>query len=139
MPIDEPALRREGFTEGTEITLGDGQEWTFPRPWIRLFPVLDPATGKTTVSGGKGFGPEHAAKLVRYLDLDADEEGEALERLTLRFEMAAALLLKNYDLSPGDIADLLVLDESRPETCEAWGEIDRVLMGFEAPKPSAAG
>ena len=38
LPLDVPSLKRPDFTPGREITLADGQKWTFPLPVIELVP-----------------------------------------------------------------------------------------------------
>ena len=38
MPLDEKSLRKPGFSEGHQVILADGQEWTLPKPRIRFKP-----------------------------------------------------------------------------------------------------
>lgn len=129
---NETALRREGFTEGYKVTLADGQEWTLPKPKIRFKPKL--VDGKVEVGGGPSFGPEFDPQLdVLFGVVDA----EPIERLRVKFEMAVRLLGANYDLTPDDFAELIVLEPDDPASDERWEQLTRAIMGI-APKPSPA-
>ncbi|MGO9598125.1 MAG: hypothetical protein ACLP7Q_09045 [Isosphaeraceae bacterium] len=131
---DERTARRSGFTEGPRIVLGDGQEWAFPRSWLRLYPVRG-ADGAFALGGGPGYGADHDDLVDRLMETPAfDTE----TRLTLQFEMAARLLLHNYELSDRDLRRLLAIDLADPN-CEArWAAINQVLLG-SPPKASADG
>ncbi len=132
--LDERALRRSGFREGPRIVLGDGQEWTFPRPWLRLFPVRA-ADGRLTVGSGPGYGAEYHDLVDQFVDCDPED---VTSRLGLQFQMAACLLERNYELGDGDLRRLLAIDLADP-ACEArWAQINQVLMA-RSPKPLADG
>ncbi len=132
--LDERALRQPGFTEGTKIILGDGQEWTFPKPWLRLYPVRG-ADGQLTVGGGLSHGWDYDDLVDRLVDCDpADTAG----RLALQFQMAAELLCRNYHLADPDLRTLLVIDVADPACEVRWAAINQVLLG-RPPKPSADG
>jgi hypothetical protein len=129
--LDEVALRRPEFTEGCKVTLWDGQEWTFPKPKIRLYPVLKP--DKTIeVGGGATFGPE-SEKLLEVLlgGADSDEWG----RIKARLEMATRLLLSNYELTADDLTTLIVI-ENTDESNAIWENLNPVLSG-SFPKASS--
>jgi len=132
--LDEASLRRPDFSEGHRVVLGDGQAWTLPRPWLRLYPVRDP-NGQITVGGGVGFGTEFEALVD---DLTASDPDDLAGRLAIQFRMAALLLTRNYHLTDRDLRELLVVDASDPKCRERWSEINQVLMG-KPPKPSADG
>src|SRR5438046_562568 len=70
--LDEHSMRRAEFTEGPRIELGDGQEWTFPRPWLRLYPVRA-LGGGLTVGGGFGYGADHDDLVDRLIDCDSND------------------------------------------------------------------
>jgi len=131
---DERTLRRPGFTEGPRVVLGDGKEWTLPRPTLRLFPARD-ADGRIGVGGGPSFGAEYEALMD---DLAACDPADATARLTVQFRMAALLLSRNYELSDRDLRELLVVDAEDPECRERWRAINRAMTG-RSPKPSADG
>ena len=132
--LDEQRLRGPTFSDGPRISLGDGQAWTFPRPWLRLYPVRS-TDGCFTVGGELGYGPEYAEMMDQLVDCDlADTAG----RLGLQFQMAAHLLLQNYDLTDRDFRRLLAIDAADPSCEPRWNQINQVLMG-RAPKPSADG
>lgn len=134
--LDEKALRKPEFTEGFRIVLADGQSWSFPEAVFRLFPVVDPS-GTVSVGGRRSYGKDHDQIIDALM---GGEDVEEFERLRLRFSAAVSLISRNYDLTPEDMASLLVLDRSRPETIEAWAKIDRIILGLppeddDPPKP----
>jgi hypothetical protein len=64
-------------------------------------------------------------------------EVEAIERLRVKFEMAVRLLGANYDLTPDDFGELIVIEPDDPSSDERWEQLTRAVMGI-APKPSPA-
>ena len=133
-PLDERSLRRPGFTEGTSVVLGDGQAWTFPRPWLRLYPVRRP-DGSIAVGGGLGFDADYDELADR---LAAGESDDPLQRLELQFRLAAGLLCRNYNLTDAHLRRLLAVDLDDEACRERWERINEVLLG-RAPKRSADG
>lgn len=134
----ESECRRPEFTEGCKVKLGDGQEWTFPKPVLRLVPVRREAGG-FEMRGTPPFGPDYQAKLDRYVDSDADTEDAAVESFCLRVELAVDLLSRNYVLTDEDVQDLFyIASGGTEETTEMWKEIENAVLG-RAPKPSAVG
>lgn len=132
--IDEPSLRKPEFTEGPKIELGDGQKWTFPLPWLRLYPVRSP-DGSLTVGGGLGYGADFDDLVDRLVECDPDD---TTSRLTVQFQMAAELLGRNYNLTDRQLRRLLAIDLADP-CCEGrWARINQVLLG-RPPKPLADG
>jgi hypothetical protein len=132
--LDEQAARKPDFRDGTRLPLGDGQEWTFPRPWLRLYPVRG-ADGKLSVGGGPGYGNEYDDLVDELVDCDPDD---TTRRLALQFRLAACLLQRNYNLTDRDLKRLLAVDLA-DSGCEArWARINQVLLG-QAPKASADG
>jgi len=132
--LDERSARKPGFREGPRLVLGDGQEWTLPRPWLRLYPVRG-ADGQLTVGGGPGYGPDYDELVDQLVDCDP---GDTSRRLTLQFRMAACLLERNYQLADRDLKRLLAVDLADPACEERWSRINQVLLGH-GPKPSADG
>jgi hypothetical protein len=132
--LDERALRRPGFTEGPRLVLGDAQEWTLPRPWLRFFPVRS-GDGRITVGGGPGYGADYDDLVDQLVECDPND---AAGRLALQFQMAAHLLLRNYSLGDRDLRRLLVVDLADPVCEERWARLNQVLLG-QPPKPSADG
>lgn len=131
---DERALRRPEFSQGPEVTLGDGGRWHFPVPTLRLYPVRG-VDGRIAVGGGDSFGAEYEAMMDELAECDPED---ATARLTIQFRMAALLLNRNYDLSDGDLRELLVIDVEDEGCRDRWGEINRAMTG-RAPKVSADG
>lgn len=131
--LDERALRREGFSDGPRIQLGDGQEWTFPRPAIRTYPIRR-----------EGGGFEMGARLTygrafadRWEDIYDAEPG--WDQVAIVLELAAELLSRNYDLDDRALGALLARDFQEEGNREMWTEIESVLQGTYAPKLSAGG
>lgn len=134
--LDERSLRRPTFTEGHQVALGDGQEWTFPKVVLRLVPRLDP-DGSIKVGEGPPYGADYQVELNRLLDgCDDTPEGRYRE-IEAMMQLAAKLLLRNYDLSFDQLSALLYYDVDG-STAEMWRALDRVVVGL-APKPSAVG
>ena len=136
-PLDEKLLRRPSFSEGYAIRLCDGQEWTFPKPWLRFVPKRK-EDGMFGMAVENSYGPEYSSLVDRYTTLEPGPDGD-FDRLELRMHMAATLLIQNYDLSDDDLADLLAFEPDHQDNVSMWvNEIMRVLLGL-APKPSADG
>jgi hypothetical protein len=131
---DERALRRATFTEGPRVVLGDGQAWTFPRPWLRLYPVRG-EDGRLAVGGGMSYGAEYEDLVDRLVECNP---GDTTARLALQFRMAGLLLGRNYELDDRELRRLLMVDLADP-ACEArWEQINQVLLG-RPPKRLADG
>ena len=133
MPLDELALRKPGFSPGYQVTLADGQDWTFPKPRIRFRPKIG-TDGRVEVGGGPSFGPEFDGSLDVLFGVT---EAEPFERLRVKFEVAVRLLSANYDLTPDQVGDLLVMEPGEPASDQRWEELTRITMGI-APKPLPA-
>ncbi|MDR3621607.1 MAG: hypothetical protein P4L85_19810 [Paludisphaera borealis] len=131
---DEASTRRPDFSDGPKVALGDGQIWTLPRPWLRLYPTRD-GDGRIGVGGGPSFGAEFEDLIDELTDCDPDDHAG---RLAVQFRMTAALLLRNYDLTDRDLRRLLVVDAEDPDCRDRWAKINLVLTG-RSPKPSADG
>jgi hypothetical protein len=131
---DETGARRPDFSDGPKVTLGDGQVWTLPRPWLRLYPHRD-ADGRIGVGGGLSFGPEYEALIDELTDCDPDDQAA---RLSIQFRLAALLLLRNYDLTDRDLRRLLVVDADDADCRDRWARLNQALTG-RLPKPSADG
>jgi hypothetical protein len=114
--------------------LGDGQEWTFPRPWLRLYPVRA-ADGSVGVGGGLGYDAEFDDLVDRLIDCDPDDTAA---RLSLQFQMATRLLERNYRLGDRELRRLLAIDLADSACENRWTQINDVLLG-RSPKPSADG
>jgi hypothetical protein len=129
---DEKALRRPEFQPGHKVMLADGQEWEIPKPRLRLRPRFE---GGRVVgfSDLPSFGPEHD-ELVETLFGLGEPEPDAW--LTARWEILGRLLRANYDLTDGDLVELLAIDDG-PAEAERWAGITRALRGL-APKPLPA-
>jgi hypothetical protein len=133
MALDEAAVRKSTFSEGYPVRLADGQDWTFPKPRIRFRPKIGP-DGRVEVGGGPSFGPEFDGMLDTLFGVT---EAEPVEQLRIKFEMAVRLLSANYDLTPDQLGELIVLEPGDEASDERWDQLSRVLMGI-APKPSPA-
>jgi len=82
--VDEQALRRPSYVEGTRIRLADGQLWTFP----------DHPPYKEDL--------EHIAVLR-----EVGEAEDAADLLRAELALAIYLLSRNYHLTPKDFQEIL--------------------------------
>lgn len=131
--LNESSRRRPSWRDGHKITLADGQEWTIPKPRLRLRPRFE--AGRVVATRDL---PEYAPEddeLVEALFGAGDDEPDRW--LTARFELLARLLRANYELSDLELTELLSIDDGDPSTGERWTEITRALRGL-GPKPSPA-
>lgn len=133
--LDEKALRRPGFTEGSTVKLGDGQAWTFPKPYLSMHTQVGP-DGKLYAGSVFTFGKDYADRLDDYIEAESE-----FDRLVIQLELAAGLLLRNYDLDNRALRRLISLDMDgdTDKDKEMWPSIQAVLFGRDVPKPSAVG
>ena len=127
--LDEKGLRKPTFSEGTRVRLADGQEWTFPRPRLRIYPRRDPE-GKFYAAGGPSYGPDFEDRYDEFMESVAtrDDTPECLYRIEcLHLELAAILLLANYELDDRDLRRLLVIEYDDPESEARWEAVNDVL------------
>jgi hypothetical protein len=132
MNLDEAALRRPTWRDGHRITLSDGQEWTIPKPRLRLRPRFE--GGRVVGTRDVEYAPEDDG-LVDTLFGAGDAEPDAW--IQARWELLARLLRANYDLSDLELAELVAIDPDDADGQERWTEITRALRGL-GPKPSPA-
>jgi len=133
LPLDVPSLKRPDFTPGREITLADGQKWTFPLPVIELVPDDNDAGFKILAAAGEG--DEYGRLYNRWYESD-----DLIESVGAILGMARILLRRNYALETADLARIL-----RVSLCE-WDEDGKAMFNAvrdvctgRGPKPSAAG
>lgn len=132
--LDEKALRRDGFTEGIRVVLGDGQEWSLPEHVFCTFPDYD-EDGRI-VAGYRVFYGEDADA-----DLDAwfgSAEVDPDERENAKMRLASSLLLRNYDLDLPALRTLLRKSGADSASVEMWTGLTRAVLGL-SPKASAGG
>lgn len=143
--LDERALRRDTFTDGPRIVLGDGQEWTLPKPVIDLDapkrvdfrPTVGP-DGQLVMDGGRllfesSFGPEWDARVEAF---QIAEPG--LEETNLLLNLAWDLLQRNYALEAAEAYYLLPVRTNDEANAAMWEAIVDVILG-RSPKPTASG
>ncbi len=137
MPLDEVALRKPDFQEGVRIVLGDGQEWSFPLPKLRLVPCRN-GNGDITAKVKPMAGQDKI--LGRSFDLLWTlSEQEPEDAWDVRFSAASHLLLSNYNLTDDDLGELIYIDLEDPNRLDRWLQIENVLRGIAPKKPSPAG
>lgn len=125
------------------ITLSDGCEWYFPRPWLEVTPVFRDGV---VIDRNKYLtcGPELDV-LVEAIGAEEDGAKQVLSVMTL----GAFLLLRNYDVTDEELGRLFRYKVGDPDSEEmimaimdvATGKLDR-LVGEGAirdPKGRAVG
>jgi len=127
-------MRREGFREGYRVRLGDGQEWSFPRPLLHFFPAI-------TDGGEVVLAAQHTHDR-RYREL-RDElvevpEEDRYNQMRIQVCIAAHLLMMNYDLDSKALRELLPVVEDDAGNDAMWGDLVGVILA-SPPKPSADG
>ncbi len=127
--LDEKALRKPGFTEGTRVTLADGQEWSIPEYVYEFFPDYD-ESGRIVASGRASFGAETDADLDVWL---GSAEVEPIDRIGAMMRVASNLLLKNYDLDMPALRSLLRKNSADEKSREVWDGLTRAVLGL-SPK-----
>lgn len=131
--LDEKALRRETFSEGTSVKLLDGQEWTFPKPYLSMYPQVGEG-GKLEAGTIFTFGADYADRLDELV-----ESEDQFERTCIQMELAAGLLLRNYDIDNKALRRLIAINTDDQFDPDMWPAIQAILFGRDAPKPSAVG
>lgn len=135
--LDEKALRSPVFTSGVPIRLCDGQDWMFPVPRVRF--VIDDAN-EDGFDTAYAFDGEPSIGHKAALDaLDSASGGVAIVRAT--FLIAKSLLMRNYILTPSQLASLVQLsygENAEPELVDMKDAIMGVAYG-RTPKPADVG
>jgi hypothetical protein len=131
--LDEKALRRPGFRDDCRVRLADGQEWSLPKPRIRISRRTAEDGSRKLVESPQ-LGPDYATVLEAYESAVESGDGAALAM----FDLAAALLRENYTLTDQQADTLLEFRPDDPENDVLWGAILSTARG-RAPKPSGSG
>jgi hypothetical protein len=127
--LDEKALRKPEFTEGSKVVLGDGQEWTLPDYTYCFFPDYD-ESGRIVANGHTSYGPDADADLDVWL---GSAEVEPIARINAQMRVVSNLLLKNYDLKITDLQILLRKNNADDNLREMWAAVTRAVLGI-SPK-----
>lgn len=122
--LDEITLRRKGFREGYKVILGDGQEWTFPRPVLRFFPARAD-DGGIVLAADRTHDRRYQELRDELVETDRDDHYNAMRVQVL---IAAHLLASNYDLDTSAFRTLLPVVENDPENDAMWGRLSDVLL-----------
>lgn len=132
--LDERALRKPSFRADVSITLADGQDWYFPRPFLMYQPGDD--DDQVIQHWSVGQGDEYASLLRAVQGAKDNEESARAEFRAIKY-----LLRLNYNLQPADFRGLLVLDYSgvaTPDIARMSEEIRDLLYG-RVPAKKASG
>lgn len=129
--LDEKALRKSTWVEGTWVELSDGQKWSIPKARIIFKPRL--VDGKIELGGGPTFGPEFDPTLDVLFGVT---EVDGAERLRAKFEIACKLIMANYDIAFDDLANLVTFEPNDPASDARWDLLITSIMGLP-PKQRA--
>ena len=123
---DEQALRRPTFEPGHAVELGDGQKWTMPPIRMRAFPRMRP-DGTLEVP----FRPMVGGELEALLDIlfGVEKEPGYADMIECEIRIAAGLLVRNYDLPPEAVAELLTYIIGDDASEARWDRIRAVILG----------
>lgn len=132
--LDEKALRKPGFSEGTPVVLGDGQEWTLPKPDPVIYPGMG-ADGRISAFVRLSYGREHDDVFDAAFAPGPDADDEAV--IMAQIHLAAMLLMDNYELPGGALAELLTVRPDQPESL-AWWEAFKEAVVAQARLPLKA-
>lgn len=129
---DEGALRTPGFRDGVPVVLADGFAWQLPKPLVRFAPDDAHESGFQVRLSLAGDGGAWVEALALH---EAAEAGADLVKAELA--LGRALLLANYALTPGRLAELLQFgydEDDDPEGCRIRAEV-LAVAGGSGPKP----
>ena len=129
--LDEKALRRADFLDGTPVTMADGQEWTLP-----FVDVYFCRNGDGTSKERFTLGDEYQALIDNFR---RDEPMFTMAtRFDREFEIAAWLLKRNYTLTDDDLPTLLKFTYAREGDPRPYAvlreDVFSAMMGY-APAP----
>ena len=133
--LNEEAKRKDCFDEPNSVwvVLADGQRWAVPKPWYEVRP---------TFRGGRAvgsypaytYGPETDA----LIEILADTES-LIDEVSAVASLAAYLLLKQYDLTDGELDQILAYRSTDPASLDWTKTVIRVATGRSGPKVLTAG
>lgn len=141
-PSDEKDYRRPDWREGVNVVLADGQAWALPRVLVRLVPTADGKDYEPYARVGDA-GDRTFSDLLKAHD-EAVEENDDKKYFLTELQLARHLLLVNYDLDGGQVAELLQFSldvEADPEGARIRQEVLDVVFCRRAslPKPTGGG
>lgn len=132
--LDEKEYRKTGWVDGEWIALADGGRWSFPRPVIEFGPEFG-ADG--SIELGKPRPTLDAAYDAKIESLITATDG--IEEFRAVMCLAVDLLGRNYELGPDQYRVLLRRRVRDEQNAEMWRAINEVVIGNDAPKPTAGG
>lgn len=102
---NEASCRRDIFSQDVPVVLCDGQEWWLPKPRVVFRPTYGPNGYGTRMSSMWG---DDYYKLIQDL---IDSNGKEFDHvLGAQFALCSELLLRNYNLTHEQIAELIYFD-----------------------------
>lgn len=126
MPLNEVELRKPGFREGYALMMADGQRWHIPKPRIRV--KLLERENESSILQRPAFGDAYEQSIDILFGV---EEATNWKRLETRFKLMAALLRENYELTPQNVSELLILEVDDEKSDERWEEVEDALLGIQ--------
>jgi hypothetical protein len=135
LALNELERRKPTFDEANSVgvTLGDGQKWFVPKPWLEIRP---------TFRGGRATGNypvnTYGHEIDALVDVIAGAE-DSLERLSGIASLAAYLLTQQYELEDADLDKLLCFRLNDESSTDWTGQVIKVATGRSGPKRLRAG
>lgn len=135
--IEEASKRRPEFDEESVPVEFAAGRFYLPKP--RIVFRRGRVDGKAVPIASKSFGADYD-RLLGAVE-QASKEGTVVEVVDALFALAEDLLARNYELTPEDLDEILVVDfNTTPDEFlpipQPWGEVWRIANSLP-PKPSA--
>jgi hypothetical protein len=133
--MNELERRKPTFDEANSVgvTLGDGQKWFVPKPWLEIRPTFRGvhATGNYPVN-------TYSHEIDDLLEAIAGAD-DSLEQLSGIASLAAYLLTQQYDLEDADLDTLLCFRLNEESSTDWVRQVINVATGRSGPKRLRAG
>lgn len=132
----KPGDPRGPYLGGAEVVMADGQAWALPKPLVRF---------------GRGDGPKGYRRIV-VSDVDGFEEkmaavdrlqeaqdGTIAEYYAATLAVGEALVLRNYDLTPAELDQILQFSMSEEDDPEGYRIMEEVMGVAAGRGPKRSG
>ena len=135
--LDENSLRKPEFqAESNPVVLDDGQTWYLPKPAVCLRPQFVGGKSKD-LAARTTFGPEFDAAVDAFDAILDQDEFSMVAYVNEVMNIGACLLLRNYDLTDGQLCSLFAWHG--PECEKSKAMLEAVVSTARGRGPKAIG